>query len=57
MADEKPAGKTRVFWLFVYALLCACEFVIDKVKDFASERITGHPADDDDEDGDDDDGK
>lgn len=47
---EKRSRAARAFWLLIYAALCACEFVVEALKDFASERITGHPPDDGDDD-------
>jgi hypothetical protein len=42
--SDKPVKQTwrlRSMWLAIYALLCGCEFVIDTLKDFVGQRITG----------------
>lgn len=39
----------RLLWCALYALLCAAEFVLGKLKDAVEERITGEKPDDDDE--------
>jgi hypothetical protein len=51
--NPKPRWYVRVLWCSLYAVLCAAEFVLDKLKDAVEERITGKEPDDDEDDEDD----
>jgi hypothetical protein len=49
MNQPPPKPRVRVFWWAVYTLLCGCEFVIEVLKDFARERVTGQKPDEGDD--------
>lgn len=53
MTETKPRRIVRLAWLGLYAVLCAAEFVIDKLKDFVEEHINPDKKDKDEDDGDD----